>query len=80
LALSYNILYKATFSGQTIGGIGCTAVGSLTSASSVEDTRDVANTLIAHAKKNASGGDAITVTQTQIGAMNTLLGCMNTES
>jgi hypothetical protein len=80
LALSYNILYKATFAGQTIGGIGCTAVGSLTSGSSVEDTRDVANTLIAHAKKNASGGDAITVTQTQIGAMNTLLGCMNTES
>jgi hypothetical protein len=80
LALSYNILYKATFAGQTIGGIGCTAVGSLTSGSSVEDTRDLANYLIAHAKKNASGGDAITVTQTQIGAMNTLLGCMNTES
>ena len=75
LALSYNILYKGSFAGQPIGGMGCTAVGTLTPASTVENARDYANSLIANAKK---GGTV--VTQSQIGGANTLLGCLNAES
>jgi hypothetical protein len=75
LALSYNILYKSHFTGQTIGGMGCTAVGTLTSTSTVSDARDYGNYLIANLVK---GGTL--VTQTQIGDFNTLAGCLNTES
>jgi hypothetical protein len=76
LALSYNNLYKSGFAGQTIGGMGCTAVGTLSSSSTTQDAQAYANQLIGHSKS----GDGTTVTQAQIGAMNTLLGCMNTES
>jgi len=76
LALSYNILYKPGFTGQTIGALGCTAVGTLTSASTVQDARGYANSLIYNAKKSFG----TVITQSQIGAMNTLLGCINTEA
>ena len=76
LALSYNILYKANYAGQTLGGMGCTPVGTLTPGSTVEDARSYANYLIGNAKKNA--GDVIT--QSQVGDMNGLLGCLNAEA
>ena len=75
LALSFNILYIQGYTGQTIGGMNCTPVGSLTLASTVQAARDYANGLIA----NASLGGTV-VTQSQIGALNTLLGCLNRES
>jgi hypothetical protein len=76
LALSYNILYKTGFAGQTIGAMGCTAVGTLTSTSTVQDARTYANYLIQNAKKSYGA----VITQSQIGLMNTLLGCMNAEA
>jgi hypothetical protein len=76
LALSYNILYKANYAGQTLGVMGCTPVGPLSSGSTVEQARTYANYLIGNAKKNA--GDVIT--QSQIGDMNQLLGCLNAEA
>jgi hypothetical protein len=75
LALSFNNLYILGYTGQTIGGMNCSPVGSLTLASTVQATRDYANGLIA----NASLGSP-TVTQSEIGALNTLLGCLNRES
>jgi hypothetical protein len=75
LALSYNNLYKSGFAGQTIGGMGCTAVGTLTASSTTQATQVYANSLIANAVKGGT-----TVTQSQIGALNTLLGCMNSEA
>ena len=77
LALSYNILYKGGYAGQTLGSLGCAGVGPLTSSSTVEQARAYANYLIGNAKKNA--GDVIT--QSQIGDMNGLLGdCLNAEA
>jgi hypothetical protein len=77
LALSYNILYKGGYAGQTLGTFGCAGVGPLTSSSTVEQARAYANYLIGNAKANA--GDVIT--QKQIGDMNNLLGnCLNTEA
>ena len=76
LALSYNILYVSNYTGQTIGDLSCTAVSPLTSASTVQQTRDYANSLIGNAKRSFGS----VVTKSQIGAMNTLLGCMNRES
>ena len=76
LALSYNILYVSNYTGQTIGDLSCTAVSPLTSASTVQQTRDYANSLIGNAKRSFGS----VVTQSQIGAMNTLLGCLNRES
>jgi len=75
LALSFNNLYIQGYTGQTIGGMNCTPVGSLASASTVQATRDYANGLIANARLGSP-----TVTQSQIGALNTLLGCLNRES
>jgi len=74
LALGYNIKLVAGYDGQTIGGLGCTPVGSLTTSSTVSDAFAAAVALI---NGSASGG---TTTQAQIGAMNTLLGCLNSES
>ena len=77
LALSYNILYRGGYAGQTLGDLGCAGVGPLTSSSTVEQARAYANYLIGNAKKNA--GDVIT--QSQIGDMNGLLGnCLNAEA
>jgi hypothetical protein len=79
LAISFNILYINGYTGQTVGGLGCTATGiaalsPLTNASTVQAVRDQANYLIANAKSGAP-----IITQAQIGAMNTLLGCLNRE-
>ena len=76
LAISYNIKYVSGYTGQTISALGYTAVSPLTGVSTVQDARDRANYLISNAKKNYGA----TVTQTQIGAMNTLLGCLNREA
>jgi hypothetical protein len=76
LALSYNIKYVNLYVGQTIADLGCTAVAPLTGTSTVEQARDYANSLIG----NAKSGYGTTVTQSEIGAMNTLLGCLNRES
>jgi len=75
LALSYNIKWKTNYAGQSIAGLGCTNVSG--AGATVESARDYGNYLIGHSRKT---GDAVTVTQTQIGAMNTLLGCLNRES
>ena len=77
LAISYNIKYVNNYAGQTIAALGCTAVSPLTGASTVQAARDRANYLIQNAQKN--NGTA-TVTQSEIGAMNTLLGCLNAEA
>ena len=84
LAISYNIKYVTTangnYAGQTIAGLGCTASAAgtgLSGTSTVEQARDTANGLIKNAQKN---NGTSTVTQAQIGAMNTLLGCLNREA
>jgi len=74
LALGYNLKLVTGYSGNTIGGLSCTPVGSLTVNSSVTDAFNAAVALI---NGSASGG---TTTQSQIGAMNTLLGCLNREA
>jgi hypothetical protein len=74
LALGYNIKLVAGYDGQTISDLGCSPVGSLTSSSTVGDAFAAAVALI---NGSASGG---TTTQSQIGAMNTLLGCLNAEA
>lgn len=74
LALGYNIKLVAGYDGQTIGDLGCSPVGSLTTSSTVGDAFAAAVALI---NGSASGG---TTTQSQIGAMNTLLGCLNSEA
>jgi hypothetical protein len=43
----------------------------------VEEARNHANYLIGNARKN---GTSATITQGQIGAMNSLLGCLNAEA
>ena len=75
LALGYNIKLVTNYTGQTIGGLSCSATGTtLTSASTVNQTFTAAVALI---NGSSTGG---TTTQAQIGAMNTLLGCLNREA
>jgi hypothetical protein len=74
LALGYNIKLVSGFTGQTLGALGCTPVGSLTLASTVNDVFDAAKALI---DGSSTGGST---TQSQIGLMNTLLGCINAEA
>jgi hypothetical protein len=81
LALGYNIKlvttlngFPANYDGQTISGMGCTAVGSLTGSSKVGAVFTYAVGLI---NNSASGGST---TQPQLGALNTLLGCLNREA
>ena len=74
LALGYNIKLVSGYTGQSIGDLACVAVGTLTSASTVNDAFAAAVALI---NGSASGG---TTTQSQIGLMNTLLGCLNREA
>ena len=80
LALSYNNLYKTGFVGQSIGGMGCTAFAPLTSASTTLQVQAYANLLIGEVIKTGGTNTSSVITQTQIGAMNTLLGCMNAEA
>jgi hypothetical protein len=81
LALTYNVSLVTGYSGQTIGGLACTAnlTASLTglglsSASTVNQVLSVANSLIGNSIR---GG---TTTQTQAGDLNALLGCLNRET
>jgi hypothetical protein len=74
LALGYNIKLVSGYTGQTIGGMGCTPVGSLITSSTVNDAFAAAVALI---NGSVPGG---ATTQAQIGAMNTLLGCLNAEA
>jgi hypothetical protein len=88
LALELNIQFIVGFNGQTIGALGLTASlptafppgQSLTASSTVQQVLDYANYLIANAKLNAPGGNNVTITQTEIGALNTFLGLVNSES
>jgi hypothetical protein len=68
LALGYNIKLVSGYSGQTVGALQCTGTGS------VNDAFTAAVTLI---NGSSTGGGT---TQGQIGAMNTLLGCLNREA
>jgi hypothetical protein len=72
LAISYNIKYIDHYAGQKVAELGCGL-----STDTVEAVRDQANVLIKNAQKN--NGTSV-VTQGQIGAMNTLLGCLNREA
>lgn len=74
LALGYNIKLVSGYTGQTIGDLSCSPVGALTSSSTVNDAFTAAVALI---NGSASGG---TTTQSSIGAMNQLLGCLNREA
>jgi len=76
LALHYNINLVPTFTGQSIGALGCSAylTAGLTALNSVNDAFAAAVTLVDH---SASGGST---TQSAIGAMNLLLNCLNRES
>jgi hypothetical protein len=76
LALGYNIKLVGGYDGQSIGQLQCQAylTAGLTSASKVQDAFNAAVALI---NNSASGG---TTTQSQIGAMNLLLNCLNREA
>jgi hypothetical protein len=77
LALGYNIKLVSGYNGQTVGNLQCTGqIGAtgLTSASTVDAVFTAAVALI---NGSAQGGST---TQAQIGAMNTLLGCVNREA
>lgn len=77
LALSYNIKFLTGYTGQTLSGLGCSVPSGLsgvTTSSTVNSVLTLANSLLG---SSASGGST---TQTQANAMNTLLGCFNSES
>jgi hypothetical protein len=74
LALGYNIKLVAGFTGQPLSALNCAPVLGLTGASTVNDAFAKAVSLI----DGSSTGGA--TTQTQIGLMNTLLGCINAEA
>ena len=83
LALSYNVKTRPGYTGQTIGAMLCSAnitavllaaPVSLTASSTVNEAFTAAFNLID--KSYASGG---TTTQSQLGAMNGLLSCLNRE-
>ena len=77
LALSYNIRLITGYTGPTLSGLGCSVPSGLsgvTTSSTVNSVLTLANSFIGG---SASGGST---TQAQAGAMNTLLGCLNSES
>jgi hypothetical protein len=77
LALGYNLnpALLPGFGGQTVGGMGCGLAGTgLSPTSSVSVAFAAAVALI---NGSAAGGST---TQAQIGAMNSLLGCVNSEA
>ena len=76
LAISYNIIFVGNYPGQTIGNLGCGAyvTAGLSTSSTVENARDAAKALV---DQSSTGG---TTTQSNIGAMNQLLGCLNRET
>jgi hypothetical protein len=75
LALGYNIKILPSFNGQTLAQLACTqyATAGLTGSSTVNQVLTVAVALI---DGSGSGGSTM---QSQIGAMNQLLGCVNRE-
>jgi hypothetical protein len=82
LALKLNIQLIAGFDGQQIGALGVTlptefpAGWTLTATSTVQQTLDYANYLIAQAK----AGNGVLITQAMIGQLNTTLGQINAEA
>jgi len=76
LALGYNIALGTGYSGQTIGTLGCGAylTAGLTSASTVNAAFAAAVGL------NNGSGAAGSTTQSALGEMNALLGCLNREA
>jgi hypothetical protein len=77
LALHYNTKFVAGYNGQTIAGLVCDAY--LTGTGLV-GTNSVGNALTwAISVLNGSGSGG-TSTQTQVGALNALLGCLNRET
>src|SRR3954452_8230555 len=76
LALGYNIKIVSGFSGQTLASLTCVPSSGLglTGSSTVDAAFTAAVSLI---DGSASGG---TTTQTKIGNMNQLLGCINRET
>jgi hypothetical protein len=75
LALGYNLkpALLPGFAGQTLGALPCTGVNGLTPTSTVGDAFTTAVGLI-------NGSYLGATTQSQIGLMNTLLGCINAEA
>ncbi len=74
LALGYNIKLVTGYTGKTIGALGCTPVSGLSLASTVNQVFTAAVGLI-------NGSAALgSTTQAQLGAMDTLLGCLNREA
>jgi hypothetical protein len=76
LALGYNLdsVLRPGFAGQTIGALGCSVTGT---SLGTGDTVDAAFTT---AVGLINGSYAGSTTQAQIGAMNSLLGCINAEA
>ena len=76
LALGYNLdpVLRPGFAGQHIGDLGCSTTGTTLLATNTVDQAFAA----AVALINGSYGGA--TTQAQVGAMNTLLGCINAEA
>jgi hypothetical protein len=81
LALGYNIKlvtatngFQGNYGANTIGTLGCSPVGSLSTSSTVQQAFDYGVSLI---NGSAAGG---TTTQAQLGAWNTLAGCLNREA
>jgi hypothetical protein len=74
LALGYNKALVTGYNGQTIGQLQCQAVTGLNNGSTVQQAFDKAVSLI---DNSALGGST---KQGDIGAMNTLLGCLNREA
>lgn len=76
LALRYNIKLVGGYTGQTIGDLVCTAYATagLSGSSTVNQAFTAAQSLIENSRPGGS------TTQAQIGAMNSLLGCLNREA
>ena len=81
LALNYNKKYVANFSGNTIGALGCSAyVTAAVTATGLTTTSNIQAVITAATgvvNTSAAGG---TTTQGTMGALNSLIGCLNREA
>ena len=78
LALGYNLLMVATFKGHTMAQFQCavpSGISGLTSTTTVDDLLGIARGLITNTYYPSGP-----TTQAQLGALNTLLGCVNKEA
>jgi hypothetical protein len=75
LALGYNIKLGSGYTGQTIGTLGCSAY--LTAGLTAGSTVNAA--FVAAVGLNNGSGTAGSTTQSAVGEMNALLGCLNRE-